>query len=72
MTARERILAELEGEPDGLTKSELIKRLDLGRGHARSLFNTMQVRGEITVEKVRREGSVSHVCKLVEASGAAA
>lgn len=64
MTARQRILAELQGAEHGLTKSELIRRLGLERGHARGLFDSMQLAGEIVVDKVRRDGSIAHLCRL--------
>lgn len=68
MTARQRILAELEGKEDGLSKSELIRRCSLERGHARGLFDSMQLSGEIIVEKVRRDGSIAHVCRRTDAT----
>lgn len=70
-TARERILEVLTDHPDGLTKRELIRRLGLERGHARGLFASMQVAGEITIEKVRQDGSIAHVCRIRRRDAAA-
>lgn len=65
MTARQRILEVLEGvSPEGLSKSELIRRCSLERGHARGLFDSMQLNGDIAITKIRREGSVTHICNL--------
>lgn len=67
-TARERLLEELGREPHGLSKRELIRRLGLERGHARNLFATMQVAGEITIDRVRRDGSTTHLVRRTDAA----
>jgi len=66
-TARERIRTILDECPDGLSRSELTRRVDANAGVVRSLLASMEAKGEITVEKVNNDhGGYTSIHRLIK------
>ncbi len=54
MTARQKAIKELEANPNGLSKSELRKRVGGNAGAFRRLIASMEDKGEIKIHEENR------------------
>lgn len=63
MTTKDRVLAELEGEPEGLSKRELINRIGANPGLIRGILDRLQLDGAVTVTEEEREYGPTKICR---------